>query len=375
MKNEEYSNFGFTNRRNFMKQISTGAAGMALGSLGMTGCASKVPQVRGAGTLRSTIKTGRSRVSFVTGDDQRDATLQALKPLEGEIKKAIGEKQVVIKINSGQVAEKWWLNATDVNNVRGILDFLKPIYDKQVIVAESTAAGPTEDKMITTMDGFQNYNYMPLPREYNVKLVDLNEDTATTKFILDGNHHPLGIDIIDTFLDPNVYMISATRLKTHNCVIATLSLKNVVMASPINRSRQKQRKDRNQKPKMHSGGNRGLSYNMFRLANMGVQPDLAVLDGVVGMEGRGPVWGTPVEQGVVVASTDWLAADRLGVELMGIDYEELKYLQWCAAAGMGNDDLLKINIIGPDYTQHIIKYELDKNIEEQREWIREDFKS
>ena len=101
---------------------------------------------------------------------------------------------------SAKVAEKWWLNATDVNNIRGILNFLKPIYDRQVIVAESTAAGPTKEKMITTMDGFQNYNYMPLPREYNVKLVDLNEDTTTTKFILDGNHHPLGIDIIDTFL-------------------------------------------------------------------------------------------------------------------------------------------------------------------------------
>ena len=60
---------------------------------------------------------------------------------------------------------------------------------------------------------------------------------------------------------------------------------------------------------------------------------------------------------------------------MRMDYKEVKYLQWCAAAGMGNDDLSKINIIGPDYTQHIIKYELDKNIEEQREWIREDYKS
>ena len=71
---------------------------------------------------------------------------------------------------------------------------------------------------------------------------------------------------------------------------------------------------------MHSGGNRGLSYNLFQLAQIGVQPDLAVLDGVVGMEGNGPVRGTPIEQGVIIASTDWLAADRLGVELMGVDY-------------------------------------------------------
>ena len=124
---------------------------------------------------------------------------------------------------------------------------------------------------------------------------------------------------------------------------------------------------------MHSGGNRGLSYNLFLLAHMGIQPDLAILDGVVGMEGNGPVRGTSFEHGVALASTDWLAADRLGVELMGIDYGEVKYLQWCANAGMGNDDLSKIKVTGPDYKKHIVKYELNTNIERQRKWIREDF--
>ena len=214
---------------------------------------------------------------------------------------------------------------------------------------------------------------MPLKKEYNVKLVDLNDETSTTKWILNSNHHPLPINIIDTFLDPNVYMISATRLKIHNCVFATLSLKNVVMAAPINHYKQKKREGRNEKPKIHSGGNRGLSYNLFLLAHMGIQPDLAILDGVVGMEGNGPVRGTPIEHGVALASTDWLAADRLGVELMGIDYSEVKYLQWCANAGMGNDDLSKIRVTGPDYKKHIVKYELHKNIERQRKWIREDF--
>jgi uncharacterized protein (DUF362 family) len=214
---------------------------------------------------------------------------------------------------------------------------------------------------------------MPLLKEYNVEFADLNDRPTTTKWILSETHHPMAIEIIDTYLDPNVYLISATRLKTHNCIIATLSLKNIVMGSPINHYKQKEREGRNEKPKMHSGGNRGLSYNIFHLANMGIQPDCAVLDGVVGMEGDGPVSGTPVEQGVALASADWLAADRLGVELMGMDYSEVKYLQWCADAGMGCDDLSKIRIIGPDYKKHIIKYQLNPNIENQRQWLREDY--
>jgi uncharacterized protein (DUF362 family) len=92
------------------------------------------------------------------------------------------------------------------------------------------------------------------------------------------------------------------------------------------------------------------------------------------MEGNGPVDGTPIEHGVMLASTDWLAADRLGVELMGMDYSEVKYLQWCAQAGMGQDDLSNITVIGADYKQHIAHYKLNENIEQQREWINEDYK-
>ncbi|MFC1693270.1 DUF362 domain-containing protein [Candidatus Latescibacterota bacterium] len=369
MEMECCSHSGRSSRRSFIKQMSLGAAGLSLGSLGMTGCSTMMRTVA-VGGRRVIREAGTSPVSFVTSKDQRDAAYQALKPIQRQIEREIGDKQVVIKINSGQIRKDWWLNATDPKFTAGILDFLKEFYDRQVIVAESTAAGAK-----STMEGFENYGFMPLEKEFNVKFVDLNDGPATTQFILNDNRHPLAINIINTYLDPNVYMISATRLKTHNCVIATLSMKNITMGSPINHFKQKARKDRNEKPFMHSGGNRGLSYNLFRLATLGVQPDLAVLDGVVGMEGNGPVSGTEMRQGVAVASCDWLAADRLGVELMGMDYSEIKYLQWCADAGMGTDDLSKIKIIGPDYKNHIVKYKLSDNIEGQRKWIREDYKS
>ena len=96
-----------------------------------------------------------------------------------------------------------------------------------------------------------------------------------------------------------------------------------------------------------------------------------MLDGVVGAHGNGPWNADPIEHGVVVASTDCIAADRLGAELMGVDYEELMYLKWCSNAGMGEDDLSKLKILGPDYKNHIKKYKLNENIEIQREWIYE----
>ena len=87
------------------------------------------------------------------------------------------------------------------------------------------------------------------------------------------------------------------------------------------------------KPNMHQGAT-GINFNMFQLAK-NVLTEFTVIDGVVGMEGNGPTGGTPVEQGVVVAGPDVVAVDRIGIELMEIDYGDVGYLQWCSNAGIG----------------------------------------
>jgi len=353
MAESRYERLMDGNRRNFLKMFAAGAAGLVGATLTGTGFA------RAAGSLETT-----SRVGFETGTDRREMIVSSLKPFENEIGTAIDGKKVLIKVNMGQVEGP--LNATHPDTVRGILDFLKPIYKKTVVVAESTAGSGR-----STLDGFENFKYTRIPREFKADFVDLNERPFTKMWIRGNEGFPLGINIIDDYTDPDTYVISATRLKSHNCVIATLSLKNIAMGSPVNHYKQKNPRGRNEKSNMHSGGNQGLSYNIFQLAKQGVRPDLAVLDGVVGMEGDGPVWGTPVEQGVVVSGTDWLACDRLGVELMGMDYNDILYLQWCANAGLGQDDLDKIQVVGPSWRSHVIEYRLHKNIAQQLEWVHQ----
>ncbi|MFA6473118.1 MAG: DUF362 domain-containing protein, partial [Candidatus Latescibacterota bacterium] len=245
-----------------------------------------------------------------------------------------------------------------------VLDFLKPIYKGKVIIGESTAS-PNG-----TMSIFQNYGYSLLEKEYNTRLVDLNLDTTTTRWILGENRYPLGIKIIDTFLNPNNYIISLARMKTHDCVVATLSMKNMIMASPVNvpKNHPDFVSNQSEKAKMHQGGPKGINYNMYTVAHF-VYPKLAIIDGVEGMEGNGPAAGTPVEHGVALAGLDAVSVDRIGLELMGIDYTDVGYLQWCSAAGIGQGDRSKIQIIGTaDLSRHITKYKLRDNIEWQMEW-------
>ena len=55
-----------------------------------------------------------------------------------------------------------------------------------------------------------------------------------------------------------------------------------------------------------------------------VRPSLAIVDGIVGMQGDGPIMGDPVHSGVVVVSRDLVAADVTGARLMGMDPEKVE---------------------------------------------------
>ena len=174
-------------------------------------------------------------------------------------------------------------------------------------------------------------------------------------------------------LDPGSYIISATPMKTHDRIVATLSLKNVIVGAPIKDkgftwSHSNDPGIRNDKPVVHGGGIRGINYNLFALSDH-LHPHLSVIDGFQGMQGNGPVGGYPVEHRVCVVSTDWLAADRVAVELMGIDFAKVGYLNYCANAGKGVADLNKIEIIGETIAGHIKPYALSDNISEQLVWM------
>lgn len=361
MKEEHVPNTSGIDRRNFLRRLSSGGSMLALGGLSLPRDAS--PKLFGS---------DKSEVSFLTGTDRRELIYKSLKPFQSEIEKAIGDKQVIIKANAGLATPEFAYYSTHADQLRGILDFLKPFYDRQVIITEGTAAAEC-----SAFIGFENYGYMPLEKEYNARLVDANDQPYTLQWIRSAKHHPEPINIIDMFTDPNVFLISAAKMKTHDGVVGTFSLKNVAMGSPVCHFREKKSSHRNEKVKMHGGegqsGGRELSYNLFLVARMGVQPDLSVIDGVQAIEGDGPWNGTIVDHGVVVTSTDFVAADRLCVELMGIDHKYMKYLEWCGNAGMGNFDLSKIKVNGPDYRKHIKKYKMNRDFDWQVEWIHENF--
>jgi len=307
-----------------------------------------------------------TEVSVTTGDNRADMAFRALKPFSKQIAQAIGRRRVVLKPNNVSIDIP--LCATHVDTLDGILEFMKSIGKAdQCIIAESAAGG-------ATMDGFSNYGYMKLLNKYPVKLVDLDAEKIETLYVFDEkDFKPHAVRVSAVLLDKDSYVVSVARMKTHDRVVATLSLKNIVLGAPIKDkgfswSPSRKQGTVNDKPIVHGGGYRGLNYNLYALSQQ-LHPHLAVIDGFEGMEGNGPNRGTPVDHRVCVASTDWFAADRVGIELMGIDFAKVGYLNYCAQAGPGTADIAKIKIIGEPLANHVKQYRLSDNIEKQLVWM------
>jgi uncharacterized protein (DUF362 family) len=281
-----------------------------------------------------------STVSVVRGNNCRDITYQCLMKIEDEIMASLeGKKRILVKPNF--VSTDVPLCATSVDSVRGILDFLKPRWNGPIVVGESTASRDG------TTAGFRNYGYLSLEKEFGIKLTDLNAGATVIRYAIGPGNAPLPVPIISTFFDRDQYLISAAKMKTHDRVLVTLSLKNILMGAPHN-----QYGVNNFKRNMHKAASRTrskdtiLHYNMFSLAQE-IWPDLGVIDGFEAMEGNGPVGGTPVDMRISMASLDPLALDTLATRIMGFDPSQILYLSSMQMAGMGQGDPEKIRAIGP----------------------------
>ena len=115
------------------------------------------------------------------------------------------------------------------------------------------------------------------------------------------------------------FVVSMPKLKTHHWAGVTLSLKNMFGAVP--------------------GACYGWPKNVLHWAgidraildiNAAVRPDFAIVDGIVGMEGNGPIQGALKTAGVLVLGDDPVAVDATCTRVMGLLPEKVKHIAQAA---------------------------------------------
>jgi uncharacterized protein (DUF362 family) len=148
----------------------------------------------------------------------------------------------------------------------------------------------------------------------DVRFVDLNADRL---FALDlrtryTRLHRLWLP--GSVRDADV-VVSMPKMKTHHWAGVTLSLKNLFGCLPG-------RVYGWPKNVLHWSG---IPASILDIA-AAIRPSYAIVDGVIAMEGNGPIDGTPVNSGVIVVADDPVAADSVCAQLMGFELEEIPYL-------------------------------------------------
>ena len=332
----------------------------------------------------------KSRVALIKGPDRYRNIAQALECIGEEIK--LPPDGLLIKPNFVSTTNQ--LATTHVEAVRALLDFLGSRYGGSITIGEG--AGLTD-----TFEGFRVFGYEPLIEEYGVRLMDLNRDRWVKVRVYDRDLAPLELRLAKTTWE-SPYRISIGPPKTHDTVIITLSLKNMIMGSLIRDQRggsstlfhtlyratpswvkgapflEGLKRDvattflRDDKFAMHQGYP-AINLNLYTLAKY-IAPHLSIIDGFLGMAGPGPCHGEPVELQVAIASTDFLAADTVAAKVMGYDIEEIGYLYYCKLKGLGVGDLEKIEIVGNAHLEDCIRpFRPHPTYYQQLRWRIQDF--
>jgi uncharacterized protein (DUF362 family) len=308
-----------------------------------------------------------SKVAITQGKSRQLNIERALNMIDHEVSALIREKapcRILIKPNMVRTNKP--LAATHVDTLRAILEYLQQ-YDQhiaQIVIGEGPAGSPASQ-------GFQTYGYYNLQKTFAVDLIDLNNEP----------YHKIRVDAIDggtneiriaqTPLNFDL-SISVTLPKTHETVIYSGVVKNFLMGIVIWDSM-------DDKIKMHGFSNRReweqhypsaikqLHKNLVKLFRT-CKPDIGIIDGLVAMEGNGPVAGSAKPLGIAVAGTDPVAVDAVTVNVLGINPLDIGYLYYANQEGLGQADTSQIRIIGETIETVFNPWKLHQNIELEWNW-------
>ena len=280
----------------------------------------------------------RARVSLVRGEERRQSIFRALDLVREDVIAKL-DSQVLIKPNflssTNQVA------CSHADAVRGILDFFATVPNppREIIIAE----GANEKYSCEALD---NFGFRELINESSIpiRFVDLHQETEwveTSIVLADGSETMVKMPKL--VLDCPC-KLSLAVAKTHDVCVVTLALKNLIMGTLYKPDRIKMHGFHSHAERTLPAEAQVLNVNLIRIARH-LFPDIAVIDGVQGLQGNGPGGTDAVDFRVAAASADVFAADAVVAKAMGFEPLELGLLHYGNRLGMGIADLARIDVL------------------------------
>jgi len=218
-------------------------------------------------------------------------------------------KRVLLKPNLVETA----LGAPHINThplvLRGAIEAFLGLGASTVMVAE----GPGHRR--DTLAVYEESGLADVLIEDRIRFHDLNYITGYELPNV-GRQSSMRILTFPGLFQEVDWIVSVAKMKTHHWAGVTLSMKNLFGVMPG----------------IYYGWPKNVLHregieNSILDINATLKPHFAIVDGIVGMEGDGPIMGEPKRVGVLVMGQNLAAVDATCCRIMGIDPYKVSYLE------------------------------------------------
>jgi uncharacterized protein (DUF362 family) len=240
-------------------------------------------------------------------------------------------KSIVIKPEAAH--REYSLATTRPETLRGVIDAVRKLTGAPILVADASEYGAKEV--------FAAHEYFELRPFYtDVTFIDWTETPwKEVDLVVAGTPWRVRRPVITADV-----CISLGVLKTHHTYAAKLSVASWAESTWIPPKRRTALGERMVREPWFEAAGPENAHHMLAALYAAEPCHVSLVDGILGMEGEGPLRGTVVPMGVMIAGSDPLLTDAVALALMGRDAATVPYLVELARTGLGSINLRDANL-------------------------------
>jgi predicted dehydrogenase len=252
--------------------------------------------------------------------------LRAEKNIQEAVEKSIGmlrnltikrDDLVVVKPNVCYPKNIENMIITDLRVLEIVLNLVKRKTKNVLVVESDSFSGTAEKRMINT-------GTMDIVKKCEVDFLNLSKDDIE-------EHEVAGfvLEVPKTVLKAD-FLVNLPKLKTHDFMYISIAMKNMfgILANK-------------KKSKLHKALTEVLVY-----LNKVIRQDLIIVDGIIGMEGIGPITGSPVKLDLIISGLNPVTVDTVCCHIMGVNPYVVEPLWKAYKAGIGEINVKKVQVLG-----------------------------
>ena len=290
-------------------------------------------------------KTATSRVAILEARSYQTSLKDIISRGIHLLKLDVKGKRIVLKPNLVEFDPKGVIN-THPAVIEAAIGSFRSLGAREVVVAEGPGHRRDSEYLLTASGIYDVIN------EHRVRYVDLNTDDVRLTKLRSSFTNLRQLYLPETLFNADL-LVSMPKLKTHHWAGVTLSLKNMFGVVPGSVYGWP-------KNALHWAGIHGSILDINSSLPI---PQFAIVDGIVGMEGNGPLQGQAKQSGVLILGDDLVAVDATAARLMKIEPRKIEYLE-IADRFLGNIPSERIQLVGERLQRFQQDYRVIENFQQ-----------